>query len=256
MMFSPWIRTGTSPEELRRMNQGSLCSLSGRFTSCSSHCSAFSAIASRTWNGTDTVTGAASPPGPASEHPRPLPSIPHPSIPQPSSPIPQPFSSLSLHPSILHPSVPPAPPPPRAGRGSVHGGRRRSGPPARPSPSARRRTVSSGTAPAAPCLARLGSARPLAPGVERRPCPPRAEPPLGISRRGCPGDAGDTRVFPAGSVRGGQPFFRRGNRLQSRLQHPLRKRRKMDAQLGKVTWQDLAFYIYLGFVLVSFFFFF
>lgn len=63
MMFSPWIKTGTSPEEFKRMNHGSLCSLSGRFTSCSSHFRAFSAIAKRTCNGITGVTPGEALPG-------------------------------------------------------------------------------------------------------------------------------------------------------------------------------------------------
>lgn len=49
IIFSPWMRTGTSPDAFKRINHGSLCSLRGRFTSCSSHVSAFSAMARRTW---------------------------------------------------------------------------------------------------------------------------------------------------------------------------------------------------------------
>ena len=48
MTLSLWARTGTSPAGFRCMNQGSLCSLSGRLTSYSSHRRPFSAMARRT----------------------------------------------------------------------------------------------------------------------------------------------------------------------------------------------------------------
>lgn len=48
-MLSLWMMTGTSSPRLRRMNQGSLCSIRGMLTSLSSQGSPFSAITNRTW---------------------------------------------------------------------------------------------------------------------------------------------------------------------------------------------------------------
>lgn len=143
MMFSPWIRTGTSPEEFKRMNHGSLCSLSGRFTSCSSHFRAFSAIANRTCNDVIGVTPLSSTPWTAV-----------PALRSQPGPGPGAGPGAPLPPAQHPPPASPHPAPPAA-RGRPWG---LQAAPAPPSPSARRRTESSGTAPAAPCPRHRGPA--------------------------------------------------------------------------------------------------
>lgn len=150
MMFSPWIRTGTSPEEFKRMNHGSLCSLSGRFTSCSSHLRAFSAIAKRTCNGIIGVTAEAPLPG----RPSPVYGSPPAVPPLLARTLPSlPPTARRRQQGLRHRTAPhgTAPPAPRRGHQGLagHGPATAAAAPLT-SPSVRRRTASSGTAPAAP----------------------------------------------------------------------------------------------------------
>lgn len=187
MMFSPWIRTGTSPEEFKRMNHGSLCSLSGRFTSCSSHFRAFSAIANRTCNDVIGVTPLSSTPwtavpalrsqpgpGPGAGPGAPLPPAQHP---PPASPHPAPPAARGGHGACR-----PPPRPPHLLRGEglspvvQHQRRHARGTGGRPAARNERRGTE-----------RRGAAAGGAGGLRGHAAAAVPTPPLEIERRGCPG---------------------------------------------------------------------
>lgn len=186
IIFSPWMRTGTSPDAFKRINHGSLCSLRGRFTSCSSHVSAFSAMARRTWTDrtrfsrwecsahsrtlrTAQLRSAGRlllcMPGPALCPARPQRAPRTPPQIRTSAPVP------SAHPARGLQAAPAAEPPFRGGSARCCSTPRSPSPRQRqprapsppPSPSARRRTASSGTAPAAPPPRRAPPYPPAAP---------------------------------------------------------------------------------------------